>query len=82
MKICCRWCSWRRRKTEVVSNDSEPSDIKCTDRVVTALVDFSYSGVDLDLKARGGIVAREERGENSRGVASLRAAQHTYVYDN
>ena len=40
-------------------------------------------GADLDLKARGGgIVAREARGEIFRGVASLRAAQRTYVYDN
>ena len=40
------------------------------------------AGADLDLKARGGIVAREARGGNFRGVASLRAAQRTYVYDN
>ena len=40
------------------------------------------TGADLDLKARGGIVAREARGENLKGVALLRAAQRTYVYDN
>ena len=40
-----------------------------------------YSGADLDLTARGGIVAREARGEIFGGVASLRIAQRTYVYD-
>ena len=43
---------------------------------------ITEAGVDLDLKARGGIVAREARGENFRGMALLRAAQRTYVYDN
>ena len=38
--------------------------------------------MDLDLKARGGIVAREAPGKIFRGMASLRAAQHTYAYDN
>ena len=42
---------------------------------------WSYPGADLDLTARGGIVAREARGEIFWGVASLRAAQRTYVYD-
>ena len=40
------------------------------------------AGADLDLKARGGIVAREACGENFRRMASLHAAQRTYVYDN
>ena len=37
---------------------------------------------DLDLTARGGIVARKVCGEFFGGMASLHAAQRTYVYDN
>ena len=40
----------------------------------------TLSGADLDLTARGGIVAREARGKIFGGVASLRVAQRTYVY--
>ena len=39
------------------------------------------AGADLDLTVRGGIAVCEVHGENFGGMALLRAAQRTYVYD-
>ena len=53
----------------------------CGNSLIYEIV-IAPAGADLDLKARGGIVAHEACGENFRGMASLHAAQCTYVYDN
>ena len=47
------------------------------------MIHICYPGADLDLTARGGIVAREARGENfgRRGFVTRPPPQLTYVYD-